>query len=97
MKSHSDNFDVTMGTYDSAHVADLIGIYIMDMLGRIDNLEQVRLYRDDGIIFIPDSNGPKTSKIQKIIRAFKLLGQQIEIASNLKTVDFLDIVIKADS
>ena len=57
MKSHVDNFDVPMGAYDSAHVVDLIGIYILDTLGRIINLEQVGLYRDDGIIFIPDSNG----------------------------------------
>ena len=34
-----------------------------------------------------DSNSHKTSKIQKIIRAFKLLGLQIEIASNLKIVN----------
>ena len=44
-----------------------MGIYILDMLGRIVNLKLVGLYRDDGIIFIPDSNGPKTSKIHKTI------------------------------
>ena len=74
MKSHLDNFNVPMGTYDSAQVADLIGIYILDMLDCIVNLEHMELYQDDRIIFIPDSNGPKTSKIQKkIIKAFKLL------------------------
>ena len=35
MKSHVDNFDVHMGPYNSAQVADLIGIYILDMLGLI--------------------------------------------------------------
>ena len=74
VKSHVDNLDVPMDAYNSAQVADLIMIYILDTLGRIVNLDRVRLYRDDRIIFIPDSNGPKTSKIQKkIIRAFKLL------------------------
>ena len=67
-----DNFDKPMGTYDSAQVADLIGIYILDTLDRIVNLEKEGLHRNDGIIFIPDSNSPKTSKIQKkIIRAFR--------------------------
>ena len=61
VKSHVDNFDVSMGTYDPAQVADLINI--LDPLVHIINLEQVRLY--DGIIFIQDSNGPKTSTIQK--------------------------------
>ena len=82
VKSHVDNFDVPMGAYDSAQVADLVGIYILDTLGRIVNSQQVGLRRDDGIIYIPDSNGPKTASIQKkIIRAFKLLGFRIQIAS----------------
>ena len=87
-----------MGAYDSAQVADLIGIYILDTLGRIINLEQVGLYRDDGIIFIPDNNGPKTSNIQnKIVRAFKLLGVRIQIASNLKIVYFLDVTLNSNN
>ena len=45
-----DNFDVRMGAYDSAKVADLIGIYILDTMGHIVNLEQVELYRNDRII-----------------------------------------------
>ena len=83
MKSHVDNFDVPMWAYDLAQVTYLVEIYILDTLGRIVDLEQVGLYRDDGIIFIPNCNGPKTSNIQKkIIRAFKLLGLRIQIASN---------------
>ena len=86
-----------MGNYDSAQVADLVRIYILDTLGRIVN-SQVGLYRDDGIIYIPDSNGPKTASIQKkIIRAFKLLGFRIQIASNLKIVDFLDVTLNLNN
>ena len=71
VKSHVENFDVPTGAYDTAQVADLVGIYILDTLSRIVNVEQVRLYRYDGIIYISESNGPKTSSIQKkIIRAF---------------------------
>ena len=33
-----------MGAYDSAQVADLVGIYILDTLGRIVNSQQVGLY-----------------------------------------------------
>ena len=87
-----------MGAYDAAHVANLVGIYIRDTLGRIVNLERVGLYWDDGIIYIPDSNGLKTSSIQKkIIRAFKLLCLRIQIASNLKIVDFLDITLNLNN
>ena len=92
-----DNFDALMGTYNSAQVSDLIGIYILDTLGRIVNFMRVRFNRADGIIFILDSNDRKTSKIQKIIKAFKLLGLQIEIASNLKIVDFLDVIFNLNN
>ena len=98
VKSHMDNFDIPMAAYNSTQVADLVGIYILDTLGRIVDLKKVGLYWDDGIIFIPDSNGPKTSNIQKkIIRPFKLLGLQIQIASNLKIVDFLDVTLNLDN
>ena len=98
VKSHEDNFDVPMDIYDSAQVADSIGIYVLDTLGHIVNLEQVGLYRDDKIIFIPDSNGLKTSKIQKkIIRVFKLRGMWTEITSNLKIVDFLDVTLNLNN
>ena len=46
-----------MGSYYSAQIADLIGIYIIDTLGRIIDSKQKGLYRDDGIIFILDSCG----------------------------------------
>ena len=92
-----DNFDVLMKAYDSDQVADLIGFYILDTLGRIVNLGQVGLYRIDRIIFIPDINSPMTSKIQRIIRAFKLLGLRIEIASKLKIVEFLDVSLNLNN
>ena len=73
-------------------------MYILDTLGRIVYLEQVGLYRDDEIILIPESNGPNTSNIRrKIIRAFKLLGLRIQVASNLKIVDFLDVTLKLNN
>ena len=87
-----------MGAYDSAQVVDLVGIYILDTLGRIVNSKQVGLFSRDGIIQIRDSNGPKTSSIQKkIIRAFKILVFRIQIASNLKIVDFLDVTLNLNN
>ena len=43
-------------------------------------------------MYIPNSNGPNSSSIQKkIIRAFKLKGSKIEISSNNKIFNFLDV------
>ena len=60
-----DNFHVLTFFYDSAQVVELIVIYVLDMLGRIVNLEQVGFYHDDGIIFNLHCNCSKTFKIQK--------------------------------
>ena len=78
-----DNFNVPMAVYNSAQVANLIGIYILDTLSGIVNLELMVLYQDDRIIFILESNSPKSSKIhKKIFGAFNLLRLWIEIALN---------------
>ena len=68
-KTITDNYDVTMGSFDSAHFADLVGIYILDTRGKFLNLNNIG---DDGSISILNSNGPLTSKLQKkLIRAFR--------------------------
>ncbi len=51
----TDNFDVTLGSFDSSQIADLDGIYILDTLGRIIDLNNTG--RDVGLISIPLSNG----------------------------------------
>ena len=81
-----------MGSFDSAQIVDFVGIYILVTLGRFLNLNNVEIYRDDGLISIPNNNGPLTSKIQgEVIRAYKLfiiMRLKIEISSNLKIVNF---------
>ena len=67
VKTGTDDFDVTMGSFDSPQIADLVGIYILNALGRITNLSNIGIYRDDRLISIPNSNGPQSSKIQKIV------------------------------
>ena len=42
-----------MGGYNSAQIADLVGLYIFNTLIRIIDLIQIGLYHDDGILYIP--------------------------------------------
>ena len=78
-----------MGGYDSAQIADLVGLYILNTLSRIVDPIQIGSYHDDDILYIPN----KVSSIQKkIIRALKFLGFQIEISS-IKIANFLDITL----
>ena len=83
-----------MESYDSTQIADLVGLYILDIHNRIISSEQIGLYCIDGLIYIPNCNGPNSSSIQKkIIRAFKFLGFKIEVSSNNKIVNFLDVTL----
>ena len=41
-----------MEGYDSSQIADLVGLYILNILTRIISPEQLGLYCDDGIIYI---------------------------------------------
>ena len=91
IKTGLDNFDVPMGGYDLAQIADLVGLYILNTLTRIIDPIQIRLYHDDGI---PNRDGPRCSSIQKkIIRAFKFLGFKIEISPNIKIANFQDVAL----
>ena len=83
-----------MGGYDSSQIADLVGLYILNMHTRIISLQRLGLYHNDGLLYIPNSNGPLCSSIQKrIIRALKFLGFKIEISSNIKIVNCLDVTL----
>ena len=63
-----DNFDVPMGGgLRFSQIADLEGLYILDILTRIISPEQIGLYHNDGLIYIPNSNGPNSSSVQMII------------------------------
>ena len=50
------------------------------------------LYRDDGLALLRNLNGQETDKVKKnIIRVFKDIDFSLEIETNLKDVDFLDV------
>ena len=59
IKTGLDNFDVPMGGYDSAQIANLGGLYILNILCRIVDPIQIGLYYIDGTLYIPNSDGPE--------------------------------------
>ena len=54
-----------MGGYDSSQIADLVVLYILNILTRIISPEQLGLYHNDVLIYIPNSNGPICSNMTK--------------------------------
>ena len=51
----------------------------------------IGLYRDDGLALFRNHNRQKSDKFRKNIQLFKDIGFRLEIETNLKEVDFLDV------
>ena len=54
-----------MGGYDFTLIGDLMGLYVLNTHSRIVDAIQIGLYHIDGIIYIPNNDGPKCSSTQK--------------------------------
>ena len=48
-KERDEDFDVPMGCYDGAEVCEIVGSYILNLLGNTLDKDLVGLYRDDGL------------------------------------------------
>ena len=63
----------------------------MSLLAKVIGHNHSGLYRDDGLILLCNTTGPKMDRIRKdVIKTFKDVGFKIDIKTNLKVVDFLD-------
>lgn len=50
-------FDVPQGPFDGAEVSELVGVFILRKINRIVHTGNHDLYRDDGLIAVPDKRG----------------------------------------
>ena len=81
-----------MGSFDGAETCELIGLYILDILGNKFGKEIFGLYRDDGLACLKNLNGHQSDKLRKdIMKVFKEMGLALTIQSNLTMVNFLDV------
>ena len=92
MTKEGGSFDVTMGAYDGAEVCELIGIYMLYLIGKKYDSKNIGLYRDDGLAVFKNISGPASEKIKKQLQSlFKQKGMQIIIECDLKVVNYLNI------
>ena len=91
-RSTDSCFDVTMGGFDGAEICELVELYIQSKLEKILSKSNFGLYRDDGLASLRNLNGQQTDKARKnIIEMFTDIGFSLEMETNLKEVDFLDV------
>lgn len=97
VKKKGQKFDVAMGSYDSAEVAELVGLYILNGLEKFIPQQNIGLYRDDGL-GVTDCAGPDAERLRKrITKHFKELGFQITTNIRIKVVNFLDTTLNLDN
>ena len=82
-----------MGSYDGAEICESVGIYLFFLFANIINKNNFGLYRDNGLILLRKVNRQNIDPIKKkVIKIFKEVQFKIVIKTNLKKVDFLDII-----
>ena len=100
-KKEGENFDVTMGSYDGAEVCELVGLFLLskitERLPKVDGLDIVGLYRDDGL-GAPILTNRLFDKARKdLVEIFKRYGLRITVETALPKTDFLDVVLDLPS
>ena len=88
-------FDVGQGSYDGAEACELVGLYILSKLEKLNI--NIGLYRDDGLA-VTNSSPRQVDILKKKIQAiFTSLGLEVTIEANLKIINFLDICMDLDA
>ena len=92
VKNEGTGFDVTMRAYDGAEICELIGIFMLSLLGTKYDSENIGLYRDDGLSIFRNVSGPELEKIKKHIQEiFKEKMLDVIIECNTKIINYLDV------
>ena len=71
-KNGDPDFDITMGSFDGAELCELVGLYILHILGENYRKHRIGLYHDDGLACFGYTSGSQAERIRKdIIKVFK--------------------------
>ena len=82
-----------MGSNDVAETCEHVGLFLLCSIGENLNIDNIGLYRNDGLACFKNNNGHQNDKIRKeLIKIFQTHGLKLEIKYNLKNVDYLDII-----
>ena len=55
-----------MGSYDGVEFCELIGIFMLSLIGNKYNSNNIGLYSDDGLAAFKNTSGPQSEKIIEI-------------------------------
>ena len=90
-KNGDPNFD--MGSFDDAELCELVGLYILHILGEKYRKHRIGLYCDDGLACFGYTSASHADRIRKDFRKIFKEDFDLSIAceTNFKAVNFLDL------
>ena len=98
IKHSGSLFDVTMGSYDSGEIWELVGLFLLRKLSNAIHIDNIGLYRNDGLAIIRNASGPEMKRTRKkVIAIFKTHGLKVTADTNLFQTDFLDATFDLNS
>ena len=88
-------FDLIMGSFNGAELCELVGLYILHILGEKYRKHRLGLYCDDGLACFGYTSRPQADRIRKdFIKIFEEdFDLSITYETSLKTVIFLDVTL----
>ena len=87
VKKSDQEFDVSMGSLDSAEVCELVGLFLLSELESLIPKDQMGNYRDDGLA-VTELPGPDIEKLRKnVIKLFATHNLKITTQVNITTTD----------
>ena len=83
-------FDIGQGSYDGAETCELVGLFLLEELSKIERLN-VGIYRDDGLACTRASPRQAEKLRQKVAAIFTKHGLGTTSSANTKRIEFLDV------
>ena len=81
-----------MGSYDGPEICELVGLFILNNLGKKFGKKNIGLYRDDVLVIIKNRSARLADKTRKELhKVFEQFGLKITAEANLHVVNFLDV------
>jgi hypothetical protein len=81
-----------MRSFDGTEICELVGLFILNHLGKRFGKENIGLYRDDGLAIIKSKSARLLDKTRKELhKIFEQFDLKITAEINLNVVNFLDV------
>ena len=83
---------MSIGAYYGAKLCELVGTYMLNVLSKKYNKNDLGLHCDEGLVVLENKSGSKSEQVKKNIqKIFKEHGLDVTIQCNIKVVNYLDV------